>query len=135
MCPSPTITFIIARLPRMETAPLVRLKRSRRGRERRQRGLSQSSVIRSAQVNCSCQTKLCTTAASTAMAVAARELKCITLLTRKSAANCTPIPIPPTKLNLHQRTNVDGGALTALEPFVNRLVIAGYFLHGRDESC
>src|ERR1039458_1514987 len=71
MCPSPTITFISARLPRMETAPLVRLKRSRRGRERRQRGLSQSSVIRSAQVNCSCQTKLCTTAASTAMAVEA----------------------------------------------------------------
>src|SRR5665811_1494436 len=119
MWPWPTITFISARFPRMETAPLVRLKRrsrrklwkyrlrgapgakalkekngliaalkalrhpkprlsvDRSAREEcggtvRNDGCTPSDLVLSTQVNCSCQTKLWTTAASTAMAVAAR---------------------------------------------------------------
>jgi len=78
MWPKPTITFIKARLPRMETAPLAKWKRRSRDSNGRHDDcplmpvLSRSGLVLSTQVNYSCQTKLCTTAASTAIAVATR---------------------------------------------------------------
>jgi hypothetical protein len=99
--PKPTITLISARFPTMETPPVVKLKRRKRAllglrsfwvaqrfsaANKALRWLWASAPevrgavsrrfftrrTRSAQVNCSCQRKLWTTAASTATAVAAR---------------------------------------------------------------